>query len=124
MEKNKYLAQAEKMLKKQKYHTYFPDENMLEVSRDKNSKPFAFLIIEKEQFPGIVLSLALDFHQTYIVADMTINLMHIAPLALGEPFYRSVNGTLYWDTAAQLYFEMEFNKEMLNNLEPVNDTLH
>jgi hypothetical protein len=124
MKKNTYLVAAEKMLKKQKMFTTFVDENILEVCLNKSEKPFAFLLIEEEQFNGVVVCLALDFHQTYIVADLIINLMHIAPVALGEAFYRSVNGNLYWNEEAQLHFELEYNKDLLDDLPTINDTMH
>lgn len=124
MKKNNYLVAADKMLKKQKMFTTFVDENILEVCLNKSEKPFAFLIIEEDQFNGVVVCLALDFHQTFIVADLVINLMHVAPVATGEAFYRSNTGELYWNEEAQLYFEMEYNSDLLDELPTINDTLH
>jgi hypothetical protein len=124
MKKNPYLEQAAKMLKKQKMYTKFRDENLLEISQDKESKVFCFLTIEKEQFPGMIISLAFDYHETYVVADMVINLMHIAPVALGEAFYRSKNGNLYWGTDAAFHFALECDSQIIRDIEPVSKDLH
>lgn len=124
MKKNSYLEAADKMLKKQKYHTKFRDENLLEIAMDKKEKVFAYLAIEQDQFPGIIMSLAYDFGETYVIANLTIDLMHLVPVTLGEPFFRSKNGTLYWGTDAAKYFALEFNNQFLKEVEPVSKDLH
>lgn len=124
MKKNPYLEAAAKMFKKQKMYAKFRDENLLEISLDKDDKVFAFLAIEKDQFPGIIFSIAYDFNETYIIADMVINLMYICPVALGEAFYRSKNGNLYWNEDAKFHFTLECDQQLIQELEPVSKDLH
>lgn len=118
--KNEYLLSAQQMLKKQGYHTAFRDANLLEVSQSRKDYPFLYLVIEKDQFPGIAMCISLDFNETYVIADLTIKLMHIAPVALGEIFYRSNDGKLFWSDDAIEYFTLENDKDFLKNLSPLS----
>jgi hypothetical protein len=122
MKKNPYLERAAEMFKKQKMHTRFADENLLEVATSRGEKVFCFLIVEEKQFPGIIVSLAYDFHDTYIVADMMINLFYITPCALGETFYRAKDGTLYWGEEAAFRYELETMS--IKDLAPPSDMKH
>jgi len=120
MIKHPYLKLAEKSLKNE-YHINFIDKNILEVALDKDSDPFAFLVVEQE-FDGVLLSLSHDFPETYIVASLTILLMRNTNVALGEPFYRSRNGDLYWGPMGFEQFMMEHDSDLLRDLEPISDT--
>lgn len=118
MSKNTYLISAEAMLMNDEYFVEFKDDNVLELSLSKEEKPFAFIVIEKDQFPGFIVCISLDFLDCYIIANLMINLMHIAPVALGEGFYRANDGILYWDEDAIGQFELEKNPELLEKLKP------
>jgi hypothetical protein len=124
MKKNPYLDAASKIFKKQKMHSQFRDENILEVSQDKGSKVFAILILEEKQFPGILVSLSYDYSEIYVVAEMVINLMHLSPCALGEAFYRSKNGNLYWGVDAAFHYTLECDQQVIEDIVPVSKDLH
>lgn len=124
MKKNVYLAKAATMLKKNGHTTRFLDENILEVSTSKNAPAFAYLAIEKDQFPGIIVSFSYGFTETYIVADLIINLFYICPVALGEAFYQSSTRDLYWGEEAAFYFMLEHDNTLLEDIEPVSDHKH
>lgn len=124
MNKHPLLVSANAMLKRQGLHTTFKEENLLAVSLNKKTKEILYLVIEEQQFPGIVISLAIDCFQALVIADIIINLIHLAPVAMGEPFYRSNSGVLYWDEDAIEYFDLECNPELMQQLIPINDSFH
>ena len=124
MQKNTYLVDAQKMLKKQGYYTVFRDSNILEMCFNKQSMPFAFLVIEDEQFPGIIISFASDFHEVMLASDITITLMHIIPIAVGEPFYIDKSGNTYWGEEAEIRFSFETNPEWLEKSGSPSKELH
>lgn len=122
MKKHPHLKQAENLLKNQ-FHIKFLDSNVCVISIDKISSPFAHLIVQ-DDFDGIGLSLAMDFDETYVVAELVISLMFCAPVALAEPFYESKNGGMYWDQPAFEQFQMETDSDLLKNLQPITDSKH
>jgi len=124
MKKNPYLQTAAKRFKKQSLYPVFRDENVLELSLDKKSHPFAFLTVERDQFPGIIMSLAYDFSDAYLTADITLFLMHVCPVALGEAFYRSKDATLYWGEDASFRYALENDDKLIKELPVYNDNLH
>lgn len=124
MAKHIFLKAAAKNLNAQKLHLSWIDDNLIEVSENKNSKVFAFLVIEEKQFHGIVVSFALDFYDVYRTADLVISLMHTCPVALGEAFYRSNDGELHWSEDATSYFTLEHDNKLLKDLIPPNKSLH
>jgi hypothetical protein len=123
MKRNEYLVKAANSLKKSAYSARFLDVNALEVCLDKKSNAVAFLVVEPH-FPGIIVSFALDFRETQLVADMLISLFYVCPVALGESFYQSQSNQLYWGDEAEFYYMIEQDNNVLEDLEPINKNHH
>lgn len=123
MKKHPYLKQAEKLLSP-RFYVNFLKGNVATISFEEGWDAFAHLVIEPDQFDGIILSLSLDFNEPNLVADITISLMHCANLALGETFYCSKAGNTYWGDDASEQFEIEKNPEILKELVPINEHRH
>lgn len=124
MKKHPYLENANKLLKNL-FYIKFIDKNVCEVRYEKNTAPFAFLIIEENQgFDGIGLSIALDCNDTYAVAELTITLMHVAPVALADPFFIANNGDLHWNDSALEQWQLETDHDILKDLTPISKEKH
>ena len=123
MKKHPHLKKVEAKLSSQ-YHFEFLDSNILTVSVDKGFSPFAHLVVDESQYPGIIMSLSVDFPESFIVADLTLSLMHVCPITLGEVFYRSNGGDLYWDLDAHFQYDIESNSDLLEDLEPISNSIN
>ncbi len=123
MKKHPYLKQAEKLLSP-RFFVEFLDENIAAIAFEEGFEPFAHIVIEPSQFDGIILSWALDFNEVTLASDITINLMHCASLALGEVFYYSKSGNIYWNEQAEEQFGMEQDSDLLIDLVPPTVSVH
>lgn len=123
MAKHEYLQVVRDLFKKQKLFARFRDNNSLEISLNNKSLPFAFLVIDDEQFHGIILSLTVEPIDASLIAELTVNLIHIAPLAMGETFYITRDGGCHWGDNAYKYLLLEKDSRLLD-LEPVTDLRH
>ena len=106
------------------FHFDFLNGNVLTVSLDADDIAFAHLIVDEDQYPGIILSLAIDFPEAYIASDLTLSLMHICPIALGEVFYLSRGGNMFWSEDAHSQCDIENNSDLLTTLTPITDSVH
>lgn len=122
MKKHPYLKLIEKSLKPE-YFLNFNHENIMTVSMEKGTLPFAFLMVD-DQFDGVVMSLSYDFPETFVVASLTIQLMRCCNVAMGESFYFNRSGNLLWDDQALEMFMLEHDADLLESLQPVSEMVN
>lgn len=123
MKSHPHLIQAKKILS-HRFYVNFIDKNICIVALDKKTQPFAHLVVEQASFDGIGLSLAFDYDDTFAVAELVISLMHVAPVALADPFYQSKSGDLYWNDAALEQYQLECDSDILKDLPPVSNSVN
>lgn len=83
----KYLKQAQSLLPE--FFTFFKNNNILVVSEDKASLPFALLVYENEHPNVLLVSLAIDYPDSVVVAHMILALSQKMNIALSDVFYIS-----------------------------------
>lgn len=106
------------------YFCYFKHENILVISEDKAVLPFAYLIHDKETHPHFLLiSLAIDYPNTYNVAEITLLSNSVKRVALGEQFFISKDGTTYLGEDAHKYYSIE-TQLSIEDLEPTSKVHH
>lgn len=103
---NKYLKRIAKTLKS--YYFYFKHENILVVSEDKATLPFAFLISDEIRHPGkILLSLAVNYPFSEKAVALALGANAVKPIMIADNFFIGQNGTTYIGEDASKYFELE-----------------
>lgn len=123
--KNKLLVSAQKVLHGD-INSSFQDDNILELSTEKNGSPFAFLIVEHDIPDAIILCFSADFHDVQLAARVAIDLGMVAQVELGEEFFISVKKQkLYWGSEAIEMSMLESpdineNLKILLDSEPIN----
>jgi hypothetical protein len=119
---HKHLVKAQKYLKH--YFTYFKDDNILVVAEDKNSLPFAYVIIEDQNYPNIfLLSLDVSYLQMVKAINFTLLLNKIKEVKLVDGFFIAQTGITYIGDDAEKYRQLEFEIP-LQEIDPESDTLH
>lgn len=103
----KLLKSAEAIFQKRGMYVENPDKACIAVSNSMDELPFLYLIDNKDEFNGFIISLAVDYINTYEILDITLSLLNISPMALGEKFYINPNGDTYWGEEAEHAFILD-----------------
>lgn len=118
---NSYLEKAKEMLNN-KFFCLFRDNNVMEVSLDKNDLPFLFLVTEKEDL--ILMSFSIEFDNAALAAQLALELNDITTTAVAEDFYISKTGEVYWDDDAIMQYTQDMLAEghshPLMDMEPIS----
>lgn len=112
-----------KSIKLPNYFTYFKENNILAISEDKSSLPFAFLIIEDEYKDLILLSISLTADPV-LSADIALQASLFNEIMLIEAFYVSeVDGMTYFGNEATRQYNLE-NEIDLMQIESPSSQFH
>jgi hypothetical protein len=123
MKLHPHLKTTKKRLENQGYLVSAKEDFVLEVAIDDETLPFCFILVDGETFDGIILSLAADFPFSDVAADIAINLMHVAPVAVGESFYIDDMGDTFWGDEAKKRSSVQRNS-LLEDIEPISTLKH
>jgi hypothetical protein len=105
------------------YFSYFKDKQILAISEDKASLPFAFLINDKNYPNSLLLSIAVDYPNSITVVDLTLISSSISNILLSEAFYISPSdGKTYFGDNAYSRWDLEMLD--LNGITPESKQLH
>lgn len=115
---NEYLEKAKEMLNS-KFYCLFRDNNVLEISIDKNDLPFLFLVTDKEDL--ILMSFSVEFDNAALAAQLALELNDITSTAVAEDFYISKTGEVHWDAEALEAFVMDNFEYPLMDMEPISN---
>ncbi len=121
---NKHLEKAKKLLNT-KFYCKFRNENALDISLDKKSLPFLFLVVQDDDL--ILMSFSVDFNEASVAAQIALELNAITSTGIAESFYMSRDGQLLWDAEAYAEFmkDMDVVKESpLLNMEAISSNKH
>lgn len=103
---NKRLAKIESALKD--YFCYYKSDDILVVSEDKSTLPFAFFIQEISVPNTVVMALAVDYSDCFAVSQVSILAATATSVVLGEVFYISPkNGETHFGEEALNQFDLE-----------------
>src|SRR6267142_2915390 len=94
------------------------DTNCLKVSLKEDNLAFMFLIIEKAYPKCVILCLSVDFNETILAVDIALKLNSLCEIVLGEDFYYSKNGKIYWNLDAHDQYRLEYDTEFFKNSIP------
>lgn len=114
---NEHLEKAKDMLSN-KFFCLFRDNNVMEISIDKNDLPFLFLVTEKEDL--ILMSFSIEFDNAALAAQLALELNDITTTAVAEDFYISKTGEVYWDDLALEAYVMDSHEHPLMDMEPIS----
>lgn len=116
---NKLLKKVGVLLKPQ--FTYFKDENLLAVSEDKTTAPYAFIISEK---PGhLYLSFRIDYPFITNCVQMALDIAKLSKVTQAEGFFISKLGQIHFGDDAMKYYEFEMYAP-LEDIDPECKSLH
>lgn len=119
---NKYLKRVQKKL--DHYYSYFKADNILVVSEDKASLPFAYLIGENPSHPNhLLISIAVDYTYSERVTDVALLANSVKTVALTEQFFISNLGITYIGVEAHKYYQIE-TELPIEDINPPTDTLN
>lgn len=104
---SKLLKSAEAIFQKRGMYVESPNKKCISVSVNVDDLPFLYLIHDNKDFNGLIMCLAVDYIDTYELLDLTIGLINLAPIALGEKFYISPEGSTYWGEEAAQAFTLD-----------------
>lgn len=101
------------------------DDMVLHVQLDEESSVIAFLLIDPERPNNVIISMAVDFPDPVITADLCINSGKYSHLLLGEGYYVTDNEEVVWGQAAYESMAMEnTNTQMLTDANPFSKAIH
>lgn len=104
--KNIYLNKLKEKLSH--LYCYFKDDNILAISEDKTTLPFALVIHDKENYKEyLLLSLATDYPNCEYAVEVALWANKILPTVLSEPFFISSDGTTYTGNDARSQWNLE-----------------
>lgn len=121
---NRHLEKAKEILE-QKFFCLFRDDNVLEVSIDKNDLPFLFLVTEVPNL--ILMSFSVEFNNAAVAAQLALELNDITKTAVSEDFYVSKEGGIHWEDAAlEKYAEesMDIQSHPLLDMKAISSEKH
>jgi hypothetical protein len=119
---HKDLKKVQKKLKQ--YFSYFKHDNILVISEDKTVLPFAYLIIDENNYRGyMLLSLAVDYPYSEKAVELALIANLVRPVALSEQFFIAQSGTTYIGKDAHKQFQIE-TELPLEDIEPLSDVRH
>lgn len=119
---NKYLKKVQKHLKG--YFSYFKHNDILVISEDKSVMPFAYIMSDEVNYPGILLlSLAIDFPFSEKAVDLALKANRVLPVAISDKFFVSQMGTTYIGDDADKYYEIE-TQLPLQEIDPASPNVH
>ena len=97
------IPELERYLIKQGFHTESVKNSVLTIAIDELDTPFMFVLENFEGHKGLVLSVAVDFFDCALAMELTIAIMHLAPVVMGESFYCTDEGIYYGAEAQRMY---------------------
>lgn len=104
------------------YFSYFKSDNVLTLSEDKTSPPFAYLITNYEYPKEVLLSISVDYPTCINIADLVIKITKVSEIGLSEPFYISNSGMTHFNDDA--YDQWSLDSIDLNSMEPISQQLN
>ena len=130
MAANTYLTKIQSDLIE--FFTYFKSDEVLAVAEDKSSGPFAFLVYDKNKPGQLLLSLAIDYFNTFAVTEFVLTASKTQTIELSDVFYISpLDGqTLFNEDAYDRYTTEQENAKLdtgeynLVEMPPLNTTKH
>jgi hypothetical protein len=103
---NPHLKKAQAKLPN--FFSYFKSDDVLIISEDKASLPFACLIFEQSIPDLLLLSICVDYPTSMNVAEIALVASKIYPTAITEPFYISpIDGKTYIDDEAYKKWDID-----------------
>lgn len=124
MAKDIKLKSAKKALQSLGFNVEYQSDNSLVAYYGEDNVPFLFIIHSPEDFPGLIMNTAIDYINVQEAIDITIDLMHICPVAVGEQFYFNNKGELSTGEHALMHFEAENMTNGLLNMETTSKEYH
>lgn len=124
MAKDVKLKNAKKSLQSLGFNVQYQSDKSLCVYYGEDNVPFLFIIHDVSEFPGLILNTAIDYINVPEIIDITIDLMHVCPLAVGEQFYFNKKGELTTGEHALLQYEAENVPGALINMETKSKEFH
>lgn len=124
MTKDIKLKAAKKSLINLGFNVEYQSDKSLVVYYGEDNVPFLFIIHDTDEFPGLILNVAIDYFNTLEMAEITVDLMHVARVAVGEQFYFNKAGILTTGEHAVLAFEAENVPNSLINMETKSKEFH
>lgn len=119
---NKDLLKLQKKLKN--FFSYFKDDNILAISEDKTTLPFALVIYDEENFPDyFLLSVATDYNNCDVAIEVALWANKIKRSVLSDPFFISQTGNTYTGDEALSQYNLEVELP-LDKLKPLTNSLH
>lgn len=112
MAKISALAKIKKSLD-ERYIVEWEDDNIISVQIDPESPVVAFLVYDNTVSDKVIISVAQDFPDSFIIADIVINCYEVSPIVLGEGFYVSNDGHLLWGEAGYKAMQSEVSSVQL-----------
>lgn len=120
--KNKQLKQVAKLLKDELF-TEFAHDNILTISDNKLSTPFAYVISDENYPEYLLLSLAIDYPICENAVMVALLANTIKSVRVAETFYINNEGLTVWGELAFDAFDKDQSID-LNNLQPINKLLN
>jgi len=118
---NKYLLAIQAALPN--YFSYFKEDNALILSEDKASMPFIYIICDDSYPDELLCSVAVDYPNPILVAEIALTASKVMKTTLSEPFYISpIDGQTYFDQEA--YDKWDRDTLDLNDLAPITTSIH
>lgn len=105
--KDTRLKKAKKLLQDYGYVVEYQNNTSMTVHYSDEKDPFLYIVLDTNEFPGFILNWSLTFINSSESCGITIDLMNIEKVALGEPFFVNSTGNLFTGEHALLQFEME-----------------
>jgi len=123
MKLHPHLKIVKQRLESQSYIVGVKEETILQVCMEDDQIPFCFILVDIDTFHGIIVSFAADFPFSNIAADIAINLMHVAPVAVGESYYIDSTGETFWGEEAIIQNSRD-EANTLDNMQPISQLKH
>lgn len=121
MVENTHLLKVQKALKN--FFTYFKEDNILVISEDKTTAPFAYIINDATHPTALLLSVSIDYPHSNNVAEIALASSSVRKTQLSDCFFiSSVDGSTYFEEEAFERWELESLD--LSKVEPLSKNLH
>lgn len=117
MKKNTLLKKLHKELSN-RYLVNWEHGNILAIQLEAQIPSFCIVLYDEDHPGNLIVSVALDFPDPMIIADITIAASRVAPLLLGEGFYLTNENKVLWGEAAARQFAIDANPFDIMDFDP------